>query len=160
VGLSDFKASTGSMTIHSGGTFDSSLKVWPKFTFTRVSDGLTKVLDTGSGSGLTGATASDDDIAIEPNPNPEPTIAPAPCPVTEIDEFEGQIKISNGATLDATASRSCAPVTLTSTNSPWALCPGFCIPFPITEQELLASHFASPPGTKKRLATRTLGTAE
>ncbi len=52
VGLSTLKASTGTMAINSGGTFDSSLSVWPKFTFTRLSDNKTLEYDTG-GSGLT-----------------------------------------------------------------------------------------------------------
>ena len=153
VNLSDLKASTGSMTIGAT-TFDSSLKVWPKFTFTRVGGGVPpKVLDTG-GSTLTAATASDstalvsDGFVIEPAP--APTAAPAPCRATTISEFQGTSKFST-ATTSATASSSCAPVTLTSTSSPWQPCAtgGFCIPRPITEQELLASHNASPKGTKK-----------
>src|SRR5215213_3125542 len=43
VGLSDVQASTGSMSIGDGGTFDSSLSVFPKFTFTRLSDSAVKV---------------------------------------------------------------------------------------------------------------------
>src|SRR5829696_4985602 len=50
VNLSSLKASTGSMSFSDGGTFDSSLSVYPKFTFTRISDGAVRVLDTGSGS--------------------------------------------------------------------------------------------------------------
>jgi len=152
VGLSDLQASTGTMSIGSGGTFDSSLNVFPKFTFTRLSDGQTKVLDTGgSGPGLTASNLQatiGDDVVIGPGPEPQPTIAP--CTAT-VDDFEGTTKL-NGAT-SATAT-GCAPVKLTSTNSPWQICPDgrFCIPRPITEQEILASHFASPPGTKKLLA--------
>lgn len=150
VGLSDFKASNGTMTIESGGTFDSTLKVWPKFTFTRIPDGLTKVFDTG-GSGLTAdSTASmSDGLVVEPGPEPVPTVAP--CPVV-IDDFES--KVNGGSMLSATSSSSCAPVTLTSNNSPWVICigGGFCIPRPITEAELLAAHNASPPGTKKKVA--------
>ena len=151
VGLSDYQASTGSMTIHSGGTFDSTLKVYPKFTFTRVSDGAVRVLDTGDpgGPGLTASEATASEFETEPAPEPQPTIAP--CQTT-IDDFEGRVS--------ATASSSCAPVTLTSTNSPWSNCAtGFCIPRPITEQELLASHNASPPGTKKAIATKIGTTA-
>lgn len=159
VNVSTLRASTGSMTINDGGTFDSSLKVWPKFTFTRISDGATKVLDTG-GSGLASASegsggdslqaSASDEIVI--GPAPEPTVAPAPCAIV-VDEFE------SGATLDATSS-SCPPVTLTSTNSPWQICNGkFCIPRPLTEQELLASHNASPPGTKKRILQATVSDA-
>jgi hypothetical protein len=153
VNLSDTQASTGSMSIGDGGTFDSSLSVFPKFTFTRLSDGATKVFDTGGGSGLTDGSSSlnaantefDD---FEPAPEPAPAPQPVPCRAISKD-FEGINAVSGDSTAAATA--SCAPVTLTSTNSPWQICPDgkFCVPRPITEQELLASHNASPPGTKK-----------
>jgi hypothetical protein len=167
VNLSDFQSSTGSMSISDGGTFDSSLKVWPKFTFTRVSDGAQRVLDTGSGSSLM-AAGSDSDSAslqaavisdgfeISPEPAPAPTVAPAPCKAVASD-FESASLSSNSADTSAAASSSCPPVTLTSTNTPWQLCNGhFCIPRPLTEQELLASHNASPPGTKRALATKAV----
>ncbi len=163
VGLSLFKASTGSMTISAGGTFDSSLKVWPRFTFKRVSDNRTLVLDTGdpNGPALTAAdaTAIGSDIEPAPAPEPAPTIAPAPC-VAVIDDFEGRT-ISGGSMISAASTSTCAPVTLTSSGSPWTPnCPsGFCIPRPISEWELLASHFASPKGTKKAIAAKTAGTA-
>lgn len=149
VGLSDFKASTGTMSIESGGTFDSSLKVWPKFTFTRIPDGATKVLDTG-GSGLTANAAQSTSASNEVEPGPEPVATIAPCPVV-IGDFES--RFNSGTTLAAASSSSCAPVTLTSNNSPWVICTGggFCIPRPITEAELLAAHNASPPGTKKKV---------
>jgi len=167
VGLSAFKASTGTMSIGSGGTFDSTLKVWPRFTLTKVSDPtVVKVLDMGgSGLGLTAfsrpsrkADVGVESIAIahpgEPVPAPCRVIAVPTEPVA-IDQVE-HAKAGGGAAVSAAvsvaAAGSCPPVTLTSTNSPWALCPGFCIPRPITEQELLASHFASPPGTKKAAA--------
>ena len=150
VGLSDLHASTGSMTIGAGGTFDSTLKVYPKFTFTRLSDGAVKVLDTGTAAPTPLARSSQndgDEIQIEPAPVPKPF----PCPiVVDIDGVEGQAKAAGGAAVATSA--ACPPVTLTSNNSPWAICAGggFCIPRPITEWELLASHFASPPGTKRR----------
>ena len=154
VDLSPLQASTGTMTIEAGGTFDSTLKVWPRFTFTR--NGVTLVLDTGdpNGPGLTAAP----DYAVagefEAEPVPAPTIAP--CPVV-IDEFEPH----SGDFASASAS-SCAPVTLTSNNSPWTWCGSFfCIPRPLTEAELLAAHNASPPGTKKRqLAAKTVAVGE
>jgi hypothetical protein len=158
VNLSDFKSSTGSMSINSGGTFDSSLKVWPKFTFTRVSDGTQRVLDTGSGSGLmafsSALTLNDGAIAIdEPAPMPAPTIAP--CAVANDTQTFSSATVVGVS--DAAAASSCPPVTLTSTNSPWQTCNGkFCIPRPITEQELLASHNASPPGTKRKIAVKTV----
>jgi hypothetical protein len=128
-----------------GSAFDSSLSVYPKFTFTRVSDGAQKVLDTG-GSGGGG---------LAPSPQAATTIgggsdgggqqAIAICRATANDfQSVSHASASNRVTTSAaTAASSCPPVTLTSTNSPWP------ITRPITEQELLASHNASPPGTKK-----------
>ena len=178
VNLSTLKASTGTMTIHSGGTFDSSLNVFPKFTFRRIPDGFTKVWDTGSSTGpnaLALAEASkarvfNDEIAAEPVP--APTVAPAPCHISTIDvsntqlavaadERSAESRISADTTrFAAVATRSCAPVRLTSTGTPWGgNCPGFCIPRPMTEAELWASHNASPPGTKKVLAAKAGGAA-
>jgi len=139
VNLSDLKASGGSMTFNSDGSaFDSSLGVYPKFTFTRVSDGTTKVLDTGSG-GLAPQPA----LAINPGPQPLPTIAP--CRVIAVNDFQSVAQASRSVNA---AVAGCAPVTLTSTNSPWP------ITRPISEQELLASHNASPPGTKKGIVAK------
>ena len=90
VGLSIFKASTGTMTIEAGGTFDSSLKVWPRFTFTR--NGVTLVLDTGdpNGPGLT--AAPDYAVAGEfvAEPVPAPTIAPCPVVIGEFEPHSGE----------------------------------------------------------------------
>jgi len=150
VGLSAFKNSTGLMSIGADGTFDSSLGVYPRFTLTRLSDGAVKVLDTGGGGlGLKSQKAGGESIQIDAHP----AAFAVPCRVVAvpIEQVELQAKAAGSAAVStaAAAGGSCAPVTLTSTNSPWAWCPGFCIPRPITEQELLASHFASPPGTKK-----------
>ncbi len=154
VGLSDYQTSTGSMTIHAS-TFDSTLRVWPKFTFTRVGGGVPpKVLDTGAptGPGLTAAsaTAQFDGTDFEPAPVPAPTVAPAPCRAV-ITDSEGITKTGSDATLaTATATSSCPPVTLTSTNSPWIPCGGtLCIIVPITEEERWARHRAGPRGTIK-----------
>jgi hypothetical protein len=151
VGLSIFKTSGGSMTINAT-TFDSTLKVWPRFTFKRIPDGLTKVLDTGSGSGLTAQSADsglsatqsavelDDRVGvIEPAPAP----LPAPCPVATISD--SQVRTLS-ATTTATATTSCAPVTLSSVNSPWGPCAPntFCITVPITEEERWARHRPKP----------------
>ncbi|HTG86499.1 MAG TPA: hypothetical protein VL907_05685 [Pyrinomonadaceae bacterium] len=154
VGLSAFKSSTGSMTIGSGGTFDSTLKVWPKFTFTSQLDGDVKVLDTGAGSGLTAfsSAVAFDDREVgneEPVPLPAPTIAPCP----EVAQPTTEASATVVGVSDAAAASSCPPVTLTASNVPWQICPNgkFCIPRPLTEAELWASHNASPPGTKKRI---------
>ena len=160
VGLSIYKASTGSMTINSS-TFDSTLKVWPRFTFTRVSDGKTVVLDTGAptGPGLTAAATSShtgvisDSDTFEPAPRPAPTVAPAPCRATISDISD--VSKTNSASLSAAAAAStCAPVTLSSGNSPWVGCGngGFCIPVPITEEERWARHRPGPRGTIKATA--------
>jgi hypothetical protein len=178
VTLSTLRASTGSMTIHSGGTFDSTLNVFPKFTFTRGT--VTKIWDTGSSTGpsmaaFSSAAATREDIGtIEPAPGPAPVPAPAPCHIASIDVSNQQMATSANKTaiqsgdsftaaetrqFAAVATQSCAPVRLTTTNSPWTHCPGFCIPRPITEAELWASHNASPPGTKKVIAAKAGGAA-
>ena len=157
VSLSAFKSSTGSMTIHSGGTFDSTLKVWPKFTFTSQLDGDTATYDTGSGSGLSALSSAidfnDREIVID-EPVPMPTVSP--CAIAHDD-----VPIANATVVgvsDTAAASSCPPVTLTSNNSPWQLCNGkFCIPRPIPEEELWARHLASPPGTKKKIAVKVIG---
>jgi hypothetical protein len=137
VGLSIHNTSTGTMTFSPAGTsFDSTLKVWPRFTFKR--NGTTLTWDTGgpAGPGLTASAT----IGSVIEPAPAPTIAP--CHV--IQDFEGHTELTGGSA-SAVAASGCAPVTLTSTNSPWP------ITRPITEAELLASHNASPPGTKKKV---------
>lgn len=148
VNLSTAKTSGGTMSFNAGGTsFDSTLKVWPKFTFRRVPDGETRVLDTGGGSGLAAVTdgsggsnslaAVSDSAVFQPAPEPIATVAP--CSVVAVDDFESR------TTMSAAAASGCAPVTLTSINNPWP------ITRPLTEQELLASHNASPPGTKRKV---------
>jgi len=148
VGLSSLKASTGSMTFNSGGTFDSSLGVYPKFTFTRVSDNAQKVLDTGASSTAPMAQAAMTDSAEGES---DAMATATPCRAIATSDFDAESRFT--ATAAATSS-SCAPVTLTSTNNPWP------ITRPLTEQELLASHNASPPGTKKAIASKTISAAE
>ncbi len=157
VGLSAYKASTGSMTINDS-TFDSTLKVWPKFTFTKVGGGAPLVLDTGApgGPGFTASAtrAPIDGIEFEPAPMPAPTLAPAPCQVVSFP-VEGTTKVaSSNSAFAAAAASSCPPVTLSSVNSPWVNCGpgGFCIPVPITEEERWARHRPGPKGTKKGFA--------
>ena len=148
VNLSDFKTSGGSMSFNSDGSaFDSSLAVYPKFTFTRVSDGTTKVLDTGGSSGG-GGLAPTTQSAMTIGGGGSDTTAIAICRATATDfqtlsAAKGKARVTTSA---AATTASCAPVNLTSTNSPWP------ITRPITEQELLASHNASPPGTKRGIA--------
>jgi len=148
VNLSDVKASGGSMSFNSDGSaFDSSLSVFPKFTFTRVSDGAVKVLDTGgSGGGLAPQSA----MAIGGGGSDGGSTAIAICRATAVNDFQtvSQSKANRATTSAAATTASCPPVTLTSTNSPWP------ITRPITEQELLASHNASPPGTKKGVVVK------
>lgn len=156
VNLSDLKTSGGSMSFSDGGTFDSSLGVYPKFTFTRVSDGAVKVLDTG-GSGGGGGLAPTTQAAttIGGGGNDGGSVQPiAICRATAVSDFQtlAQTKAGRVTTLAATSS-SCPPVTLTSTNNPWP------ITRPLTEQELLASHNASPPGTKRAIAKATAARA-
>jgi hypothetical protein len=149
VGLSQFKASTGTMTVYAT-TMDSNLKVWPRFVFTRVSDGATRVFDTGGGTALASATAASKSIATQIGGDTgtvvvspvEPVPAPQPCKVTAIDA-DSRISTS------AAAAGSCAPVTLSCT-TPWSPCGnhGICFP-PLTEAERWARHNAWPMGTKK-----------
>ena len=145
VSLSQFKASTGTMKINSS-TMDSTLKVWPRFTFTRISDGLTKVFDTGGGAGLapapTAAKVADSETAISIQ------AAPAPCKI-EVEPIDAELR-SNSAVSAAAAASSCPPVTLSSVNSPWFPCGfgGICFP-PLTEAERWARHNAWPKGTKQ-----------
>ena len=148
VNLSDFKASGGSMSFNSDGSaFDSSLSVFPKFTFTRVSDGVTKVLDTGGSGGGGLAPTTQAATTIGGGSDGGSTTAIAICRATATDfQTVSQAKAARATTSAATSTASCPPVTLTSTNSPWPIIR------PITEQELLASHNASPPGTKKGIA--------
>ena len=148
VNLSSLKASGGSMSFNSDGSaFDSSLSVYPKFTFTRVSDGLTKVLDTGGSSGGGGLAPTTQSAMTIGGGGSNTTTAIAVCRATTADfQTLSAANASRRVTTSAATSTSCAPVTLTSTNSPWP------ITRPITEQELLASHNASPPGTKRAIA--------
>ena len=158
VGLSIFKASTGTMTINFS-SFDSTLKVWPRFTFTRIPDGATKVFDTGGGGGGFTAAQSADSVATNQSAielddrvgdvEPAPTPLPAPCPVATISDTESRTLSSDST---AAAATSCAPVTLSSVNSPWGPCaPGtFCITVPITEEERWARHRPGPRGTIKQ----------
>ncbi|HEU4834110.1 MAG TPA: hypothetical protein VFS90_06845 [Pyrinomonadaceae bacterium] len=141
VGLSIFKASGGTMTINAS-TFDSTLKVWPRFTFKRIPDGLTKVLDTGSGSGLTASSATSTRAATTPN-----AVAIAPCKAIAIeDNFEAR---GSSTFATAAATSSCPPVQLSSVNQPWGPCAPntFCITVPITEEERWARHRPRPKPT-------------
>jgi hypothetical protein len=145
VGLSLFKSSGGTMTINAS-SFDSTLKVWPRFTFKRIPDGLTKVLDTGSGSGLAASQAIASDTAdAETDAVPTATIAPAPCKAVANDF---QSRFSANAALSTAAASGCPPITLSSVNSPWGPCAPntFCITVPITEEERWARHRPGPRG--------------
>jgi hypothetical protein len=151
VNLSDTKASGGSMSFNSDGSaFDSSLSVYPKFTFTRVSDGLTKVLDTGGSGGGGLAPTTQAATTVGGGGSDGGSTAIAVCRATATNDFQtlSQSKANRATTSAAATTASCAPVNLTSTNSPWP------ITRPITEQELLASHNASPPGTKKGIVAK------
>jgi hypothetical protein len=76
--LSPVRASTGSIrlrqTAANGGTLDSQATVYPRFTFTRVSDGATKVLDVGA---LPDGQRPDDPIVGQGTPWRIGCIAPA-----------------------------------------------------------------------------------
>jgi len=150
VGLSQYKASTGTMTINAS-TMDSTLKVWPRFTFTRISDGATKGYDTGNPTGLAAGPQTRNATAIKGGDSgtvvfspvePAPAPLPAPCKVVATDT-DSRINTS------AAAASSCAPVSLSCVNSPWSPCGngGICFP-PLTEAERWARHNPWPKGTK------------
>ena len=151
VNLSDVAASGGSMSFNSDGSaFDSSLSVYPKFTFTRVSDGVQKVLDTGSSGGGGGLAPTRQSATQFGGGGTNASTALAVCRATAND-FQSLSQASAArrpSTAAATTASSCPPVTLSSTNSPWP------ITRPITEQELMASHNASPPGTKRGIVAQ------
>jgi len=120
-----------------------------------VSDHAQKFLDTGAGSGLMASAFAANTFEISPEPVPAPTIAP--CAVA-VDDRAVNAQVAEFGDVSNAAATGCPPVTLTSTNSPWQICNGqFCIPRPLTEAELLASHNASPPGTRKKLAAKQAG---
>jgi hypothetical protein len=147
VSLSQFKTSTGTMKINAS-TMDSTLKVWPRFTFRRIPDGLTKVFDTGGGTGLAAAAISAEAVKVDDGVVAVP--APAPCKIAVIDVGDVSEPRANSAASAAAAASSCPPVTLSSVNSPWFPCgvSGICFP-PLTEAERWARHNAWPKGTKQ-----------
>jgi len=143
VKLSPSVASTGSMTINANGTFNSTLNVYPFFTFTR-NAGLNSAygeakreLDTGSPMVQMYLKS----IKIKQSAD----VVIAPCPVIEpIEPVDRTVGRKSVSTADVQNKSLCTPpVRLTTTNSPWRTCGGkFCIPVPITEAERLAKHFA------------------
>ena len=109
---------------------------------------LDLVLDTGApdGPGLTASDTATID-SLEFAPRPTATVAPAPC--ATIETFEPVSKVgADTAFVDATATSTCPPITLSAINQPWTNCPGFCIPVPITEEERWARHRPVPKGFK------------
>lgn len=143
--------STGSMTISgdsSGGTFSSTLTVVPAFTFA-CSDGFAEsktVFDMGSpfvqavlkqqarqgAANMRKGVATPDEAAATALCQAEP----AP---TEVEKDQVEVEPQ------ATSSSSKCGVRLKA-SGPWNWCGngGFCIPRPITEQDLLAQHGVIP----------------
>jgi hypothetical protein len=171
VGLSQLQGSTGSMTISDngagGGTFDSSISIIPRFTFTRVSDGTVKVWDTGNGPGApseAGTRAAGTQSAnaqgntLEANRQAAlvqaAAVAVKPC-IADISgstatsrtrgaskpEYAAQAQ-SAAAAADLTGGGR--PINLTSSNTPWSMSGGTFTPGPPNEQDLLRRHQPSP----------------
>jgi hypothetical protein len=126
VGLSQRLASTGSMTIKDDGTFSSTLSCYPRFTFTRRSDGAVRTLDTGSAPIQMELAGQAKEWEAEGN-----AAIPAPCKADETTLIG-----TNAATT------GCAPLKFQG-NGSWTCCP--FRPRPLTEQELLARHGVFPP---------------
>ena len=148
VGLSQIQSSTGSMTItdagSNGGTFDSNLTIIPRFTFTRVSDGLVKVWDTGNG-GRSSATleASRQDLLSQS----AATVIACPIIATPTSQVDKGQEAQTSQAADATGSS--APIILASTGTRWTVNGngGFIIPVPPTEEDRWRRHQPSPTPT-------------
>ena len=156
VGLSQIQASTGSMTITdtgpSSGTFNSSLTIIPRFTFTRVSDGTVKVWDTGSGGKMSSALEASRQEALA-----QAAVPVKPCPVV-IDSPTSKTKVAQAAAAQAVpdATGGATKITLTSRNTPWSVSGGqFIIPVPPTEEDRWRKHQPAPTPTPCHTQTST-----
>jgi len=153
VGLSEIEASTGSMTITDNGTatgtFDSVLNIVPRFTFTRVSDGLVKIWDTGS----TGRAAAPGTLQASRQEALSLSAAPVrPCAVIATQENPtSKAPVARQARIEATvqpdATGGGAPIKLTSTRTPWAVSGGVFRPGPPSEEDRWRKHQPSPTPT-------------
>ncbi len=158
VGLSQIQASTGTMTLTdtgpSSGTFNSSLTIIPRFTFTRVSDGTVRVWDTGSGGKMSSAleTSRQDALAQAAAP-----IKPCPVIITP-DSPNSKTKVAPAAASQAVpdATGGAARITLNSRNTPWTVSNGkLIIPVPPTEEDRWRKHQPSPTPTPCYTQTST-----
>lgn len=154
VGLSQLQASTGSMTIKdnsgSAGTFDSTLNIIPRFTFTRVSDGTVKVWDTGSSGRSAAATgtleASRQESLAQSASLIKPCIIIAQQQQQENPTSTRQTQQAPpSAVPDATGGG--APIKLTSAGTPWSVSGGVFHPGPPSEEDRWRKHQPSPTPT-------------
>jgi len=158
VGLSQIQASTGTMTISdtgpSSGTFNSSLTIIPRFTFTRVSDGTVRVWDTGSGGKMSSTleASRQDALAQAAAPiKPCPVIA---TPTSTVSKAQAAQAAAASAVPDATGGAS--RITLNSRNTPWSVSNGqLIIPVPPTEEDRWRKHQPSPTPTPCYTQTST-----
>jgi hypothetical protein len=149
VETSSTSPSTGSMTISgdaSGGTFSSTLTIVPVFTFA-CSGGFAEsktVFDMGSPfvQAVLKQQAQQAEIRMRKGiatPTDEAVVAlcqAEPVP-TEIEKDQAEVEHQ------ATSTSSKCGVKLKA-SGPWSWCGGFCIPQPITVQDLLARHRVKP----------------
>lgn len=147
VGLSQIQSSTGYMTLTdtgpSSGVFDSMLTIIPRFTFTRVSDGLVKVWDTGNGGRSSVALEASRQELLSQS---AATIAICQAQETPVGTAnKGQDTSTAQAMPDATGNS--APIILASRGTAWNVNGGgnFVIPVPPTEEDRWRKHKTVPP---------------
>lgn len=132
VNQSTATGSVGTMHFNSDGTFNSSLSIYPKYTFTRTGS-TTRVLDTGSGGGSAPISlsssngtwsqsgsvtvinpGSEDSLLakhhVSPTPTPCPSPVPASSPVSGGISPSGATSTRSAATTQQTAIARCVQV--------------------------------------------------
>lgn len=151
VGLSQLEPSTGSMTITDNGTatgtFDSVLNIIPRFTFTRVSDGLVKVWDTGnSGRAAAAGTleASRQQALLMSGGTIKPCAVIATTQENPSSKAQGARQARTEATIQPDATGGGAPIKLTSSRTPWSVSGGVFHPGPPSEADRWRKHQPSP----------------
>ncbi|MBV9959127.1 MAG: hypothetical protein JO360_11935 [Acidobacteria bacterium] len=152
VGLSQYQASTGSMTITdtsgSGGKFDSMLNIIPRFTFTRVSDGTVKVWDTGN-TGRGAAPAGTLEASRQASLAQSASLIKPCIAVAQTENPTSRVQSVNqtSATSNPDATGGGAPIKLTSSGTPWSLSGGVFRPTPPSEEDRWRKHMPSPTPT-------------
>lgn len=165
VGLSQIQSSTGSMTIYDngsgGGTFDSSITIVPRFTFTRVSDGLVKVWDTGSSPAPAGTANGTQAAGAQSNSSMtlqesrqaalnqsastlQACTASSSTAASTKSRGKHQSAVTSQAATTADLTGGGRPITLSSSGTSWSMSGGTFVPGPPNEQDLIRRHQPSP----------------